>query len=1225
MKKLSFSLIVFLALFFMGSSYAQYIPEQGYQLNVLSTTPTSTIIEYKVSDYRQEQKIINGEIYIDYNIPGMVRLMEKGFPQLPMMRRSIIIPDLAGMNFRILEQEFTSITTDPVAPSKGHFTRDIDPESVPYTFDPFYKTNTWYPEKNVSLDVPYIVRDLRGLTVQFNPMQYNPALKELKICTSIRIEVYQDAGVAAVNPLIRIQPFKGVSKDFSDIYQSLFVNYGYPNYDYVPIPEPGRLLIIYPAAFASTITPFYNWKVERGIPTLLAEYPTQTGSGSAAIKTYIQNLYNSTEGLTYIILIGEAAQIPTLNGVYEGAPSDPCYVKLAGTDAYPDAYISRISPTSAANLSYVLWKFIRYEKYPDTGAGAAWYLKGTGVASNEGSPPDWTYANTLRDMLMGQMYFTNVDQIYDPGATSTQVTTALNNGRSVLNYIGHGSGTSWGTTGYSNSQIHALSNGYKNPFIIDVACLNGDFTMGECMEEAWIRAGDSVNAKGAIAVYGSSTNASWTPPLDMQYHAMYLMVNRMRQTVGGICFNGVMYGMDVNGGSSGEGLKMMEQYNIFGDCTMLLTFGLIPDSTAPAQITNLALNTPTSNSLTVNWTSPYDSSIGGVVSYDLRYSTTPITNNTQFNNAPSIIIPGGPDSAGIARSYALDSLPFTTTYYAAMKSRDIWGNVSEMSNVPSAVTLSAPQISVNTDSMYCLMLQNETEIDTIILSNVSIAGSTLDYNIELANNTFPDGITTRLIPINKPVDIYEKGQIDNDYGMSFLGHGGPDLFGYEWIDSNEPNGPEFIWEDISTTGTLVNNWVATSTWPAVDEGKAGPFQLGFNFKFYGVPYTQFWISSNGWLSFTDITDAAMTNGPLPSTSTPNGMIAAIWDDLDGKTTGKVYYKQETNRFIIQYHNWPGYSATTGPFTFQVILYKSGKIMVYYKTISGTSTSCTVGIENQTGTDGLQVVNGAAYLANDLALQFSAEPDWLEPSVNAGCIYNGNSVAIQLTLNSDGLELGQYSMDFIIHSNDPVTPAVTIPIVMYVWDGTPVELSGIEARSSEDQVIIEWTTQTETNNKGFQIDKQVNDVWQSLKFINGKGTTTEMSAYSFTERVSKTGKQVYRLQQIDLNGTIQLSRIIEVDVNGPDKFSLSQNYPNPFNPSTTIKFAVPEQSNVRLSVFNLLGEEIAVLADNIIDEGYYTFNWNAARYSSGLYILLMDAKALSGKQQFRNIKKMTLIK
>jgi hypothetical protein len=89
--------------------------------------------------------------------------------------------------------------------------------------------------------------------------------------------------------------------------------------------------------------------------------------------------------------------------------------------------------------------------------------------------------------------------------------------------------------------------------------------------------------------------------------------------------------------------------------------------------------------------------------------------------------------------------------------------------------------------------------------------------------------------------------------------------------------------------------------------------------------------------------------------------------------------------------------------------------------------------------------------------------------------------------------------------------------------------------------------------------------------------------------------------------------------------MSQNYPNPFNPSTSVKFSVPEQSNIKIMVYNLLGESIAVLAYEVMDAGYYTFNWNASNYSSGLYILMMDAKTVTGLKEFRSLKKMTLIK
>jgi len=232
-----------------------------------------------------------------------------------------------------------------------------------------------------------------------------------------------------------------------------------------------------------------------------------------------------------------------------------------------------------------------------------------------------------------------------------------------------------------------------------VACVNGDFTMSECMEEAWIRTGNMTTPRGAIAAYGASTNASWVPPCDMQNHAIMLLTTRQKQTVGGVCFNGLMHAMDLWGGSTGEGLQLMEQYNIMGDCTTLLTMGVTPDSTAPTQITDLAALDPTSNSVTLNWTAPLDSSFLGIVSYDLRYSTTPIVTNNDFENAPQVMVAGGPDTLGTPKSYILRDLNFNTQYYFAMKALDLWGNKSVMSNVPTMTTWSAPQIVVTPESI----------------------------------------------------------------------------------------------------------------------------------------------------------------------------------------------------------------------------------------------------------------------------------------------------------------------------------------------------------------------------------------------------------------------------------------------------------------------------------------------------------------------------------------------
>ncbi len=1242
MKKFYFATFIFVLLSFLTINLNAQTPgnPNGIQTNIISTTPSSTTVEFLLINYEETTVDVNGTQTVFYNIPGSIWLMEKGFPQLPAHRASIIIPDLAGMNYRILSEEYQTINTKPVTPSKGHLTRNIDPSTVPYTFNEIYNEDTWYPENNISLDRPYVVRELRGQTIQFNPMQYNPVEGKLKIFTRIVVEVYKDQAVSVVNPLVRTKPFTGVSKEFVQVYKDLFINYGSPDYDYVPIGETGRLLIIYPTVYASNITPFYEWKVEKGLTTLTAEYPTETGTGSTAIKNYIQNLYDSPEGITFIVLIGESNQIPTLYGVSEGAPSDPCYVKLAGSDAYPDAYISRISPASADNLDYILYKFIKYEKYPDTGPDAGWYLKGMGVASDQDGGTgtyDWERMNLIRDMLIENMFFTTVDQIYDPGATSSQVTAAINDGRSIVNYIGHGSGTSWGTTGFGNSGIHNLSNEYMNPFVWDVACLNGNFTMSECMEEAWVRSGSMTDPKGAIAAFGASTNASWVPPCDAQYHSMFLLTTRDKQTVGGVCFNGIMKGMDLWGGSSGEGLKLMEQYNIMGDCSMMLTLGMEPDSTAPDQITDLAAGEPTSSSITLNWTAPYDSSFGGIVSYDLRYSTDPIVTEEDYNNASSILIAGGPDSVGTLKSYTLHELSFITQYYLAIKAFDIWGNKSIMSNVATETTWSAPQIDITPDSIICLLLPGTTTSDSIMISNITTENSTLDYSVELANNTFPGNISARIVPVNNELSSGSTKINPLEFnGMSIRGSGGPDTFGYEWIDSNDPQGPVYEWNDISTSGTELTSWVPTGTYDALDEGYSGPVPIGINFKFYGEVQTALYVSSNGFISFDPITENTFTNEGIPTAGMPDNILSPFWDDLDGRTQGNVYYQETADKLIIQYTNWQKYPGS-GSLTFQIVLCSNNKIYFYYNNMAGTLNSCTVGIENSDGTDGLQVAYNAAYVEDGLALMFSAEPEWLIANNLSGTVYNGNSFALVLDFITDGLELGNYSMDVVVTSNDPVTPEWTVPVSM-VLSQTPVELTSFKAESNADGVVLRWNTATEKNNRGFEVErsqksnppageagvKSQND-WGKIGFVAGSGTSTEPRVYSFRDEDLLNGTVSYRLKQIDLDGSVHYSDMIEVQVNTlPTEFALSQNYPNPFNPATSIRFDVPVQSDVTLNIYDGLGRLVKSLVNEVKEPGRYTVNWNGRndnnqQVASGFYICKIKAG------NFTAIKKMLLMK
>ena len=206
--------------------------------------------------------------------------------------------------------------------------------------------------------------------------------------------------------------------------------------------------------------------------------------------------------------------------------------------------------------------------------------------------------------------------------------------------------------------------------------------------------------------------------------------------------------------------------------------------------------------------------------------------------------------------------------------------------------------------------------------------------------------------------------------------------------------------------------------------------------------------------------------------------------------------------------------------------------------------------------------------------------------------------------------------------DGTSPLNTVN--MYVADDpTPVELSSFTSNVLNNEVQLRWSTATETNNKGFNVERKSNGNWETVGFVSGKGTTTEVSNYSFTDKVNGS-KYSYRLKQVDFDGTFEYSPVINVDLTGPKVYLLSQNYPNPFNPSTIIKFGLATDSKVSVKIFDILGREVATLLNGSLEAGSHEVQFNAKNITSGVYFYKIEANGVDGSK-FSATKKMMLTK
>ncbi|MCU0414974.1 MAG: T9SS type A sorting domain-containing protein [Ignavibacteriaceae bacterium] len=200
------------------------------------------------------------------------------------------------------------------------------------------------------------------------------------------------------------------------------------------------------------------------------------------------------------------------------------------------------------------------------------------------------------------------------------------------------------------------------------------------------------------------------------------------------------------------------------------------------------------------------------------------------------------------------------------------------------------------------------------------------------------------------------------------------------------------------------------------------------------------------------------------------------------------------------------------------------------------------------------------------------------------------------------------------------------IVVFVYGIVPVELSSFTAAVFNTEVILNWATSSELNNMGFEIERKSlsnNNGWQTIGFVEGSGNSTTPKDYSFTDKNPIKGTLLYRLKQIDFDGSYKIYTTEGVQFEGIYDYALEQNYPNPFNPSTVINYSIPAAGQVNLTVYNLLGSEVTVLVNEYKEAGNYSIEFSTEdlknSLGSGVYIYTLKAGS------FTQTRKMVVIK
>ena len=586
-KKLSFNTMKRLFLLAISLICVNFAIAQGWNTKLISSTEQEIVVELNVNGFNSSNVMTpNGDAVV-INNNKMMLMAQAGEPDVPSAVISAIIGDNALMNVEIVDAQFVDYQNVEIAPSKGDFPRSIDPEDVPYTYGAMYQQNAFYPSQVARLDEPYIHRDVRGQNIVVTPYLYNPVTKTLRVYTHLVIKM-ENVGVDSRNVIVNRSKSTTLDREFKNMYESRYINYAESMSKYTSIADDGELLIICHDAFMTAMEPFVAWKKQIGRPTTMVG-TSVTGNTATAIKQYIQTYYASHPNMTDILLVGDVAQIP---GVYIEAGSgyygysgygDVQYGQLAGNDYYNEVIVGRFCCETEAQVTNHVNKVLNYER--DLDETATWLTVGQGVSKHESSgghygEDDYEHIDNIRTDLLNYNY-TEVHRDYQ-GVTGVSSSAAIisqhiNAGVSIINYCNHGYETGWGVFSYSNSHVNALTNDYKLPYVISVACLNGKYDYGGtgCFAEAWMRATNNSNGNptGAIGGMFSYISQPWVPPMYGQDEMVDILVesytNNIRRTMGGVSINGNMKVLD-QGASQNANKGTYNTWILFGDPTLTL-------------------------------------------------------------------------------------------------------------------------------------------------------------------------------------------------------------------------------------------------------------------------------------------------------------------------------------------------------------------------------------------------------------------------------------------------------------------------------------------------------------------------------------------------------------------------------------------------------------------------------------------------------------------------------
>ncbi|MDP8220207.1 MAG: C25 family cysteine peptidase [Candidatus Stygibacter frigidus] len=516
MKKYIFFTIIFTLLSVLTADKVNIVfsgNHNGIDLN--SQQSESLDFSAEINELQQLSLSTRSGDFSELIIPGFGKSGETGSPELPVKRELISVPLGAEVNVDIINYQSTEYNLSELSivsqlmPVQPPVPKSIDPSELEFSYDQAaYQQDKWYGNEIFSCEEIGILRGQRIFSVTYHPIAYNPVKQKITVYNNVNAFVYfVDSDMNATMELRT----KTWSPAYEKIYSTSLINYA-PLQTREDITRyPIKYVIISDDMFSAQLQPFIDWKTQQGY-NVIETYTSEIGSSTTAIANYIESLWDeaTTEdpAPSFILFVGDTAQIPAYNGATGSHVTDLNYVRLEGNDYMPEIYYGRFSARNIGELQPQIDKTLEYEMFtmPDPS-----YLEEVvmiaGMDASHGS--NWGNGQInygTNNYFNAAHGITSHTYLYPAsGSSAGQIVQNVSDGVGYINYTAHGSSTSWADPSFTISNINSLQNEHKYPMAMGNCCLTNKFEVGECFGEAWLREENG----GAIGYIGGTNSTYW--------------------------------------------------------------------------------------------------------------------------------------------------------------------------------------------------------------------------------------------------------------------------------------------------------------------------------------------------------------------------------------------------------------------------------------------------------------------------------------------------------------------------------------------------------------------------------------------------------------------------------------------------------------------------------------------------------------------------------------------